>query len=259
MTTTPLDVAHSRMESSGSDNDRLHFFERLSTAELFLLLEHEADGTEITPKLFPVDEHDLVLAFDKEERLTELAGPSPFVAMSGRQLIKMLAGQGPGLGLNLDVAPSSFLLDAEGVNWLAETLERSPETGEARPDNLHPPSAVPESLLQALDSRLAASAGLARSAYLCGVTYKQGGTCHLLAFIDAIPEAQDQLARSMSEALVFSGIEAGSLDVAFFDASDPVAAKLATVGLRFDLPQPTSPTVPSTPGSNPDKPPILKG
>jgi hypothetical protein len=50
------------------------------------------------------------------------------------------------------------------------------------------------------------------------------------------------------------------MDVGFFAPSDPVVAKLAKVGLRFDLPQgealQQTPRLP--PGSDPAKPPILK-
>jgi hypothetical protein len=81
-----------------------------------------------------------------------------------------------------------------------------------------------------------------------------------LAFVGAIPRAQDALVRAASEALTFSGIEAGAMDVGFFAPSDPVVAKLAKVGLRFDLPQgealQQTPRLP--PGSDPAKPPILK-
>ena len=68
------------------------------------------------------------------------------------------------------------------------------------------------------------------------------------------------LVRAASEALTFSGIEAGAMDVGFFAPDDPTVAKLAKVGLRFDLPQGEglqhTPRMP--PGSDPSKPPILK-
>ena len=89
--------------------------------------------------------------------------------------------------------------------------------------------------------------------------YHGGGRGHLLAFIGAIPRAQDALVRAASEALTFSGIEAGAMDVGFFDATDPIAARLDRVGLRFDLPQPeTLQSTRAAPGSDPEKPPNLK-
>ena len=53
---------------------------------------------------------------------------------------------------------------------------------------------------------------------------------------------------------------AGVMDVLFLQASDPMAARLARVGLRFDLPVPDRPTpqAPSAPGMDPSKPPKLR-
>ncbi|MEP5003118.1 MAG: SseB family protein, partial [Paracoccaceae bacterium] len=86
-----------------------------------------------------------------------------------------------------------------------------------------------------------------------------GAAGHLLGFIGAQPGAENALAKAVAEALTFSGIEAGALDVAFFEASDPVSAQMARQGLRFDLPQPVAVEVPGlAPGMDPDRPPILK-
>ena len=162
--------------------------------------------------------------------------------------------------MNLEVAPSSFLLPPDGVAWLAETLASAPSEVEARAQEFTPPGGLPESLVAALGTKLASAAGLAGSAYLSGVRYEGGATGHLLAFIDAVPGAETALAQAASEALIFSGIEAGEMDVGFFAAHDPVAAQLARVGLRFDLPKPEEAQVlqPSTPGMDPAKPPKLK-
>ena len=83
----------------------------------------------------------------------------------------------------------------------------------------------------------------------------------MLAFVDAAPGAQGALAKAVAEALTFSGIEAGALDVAFFRASEPMAARLAQHGLRFDLPQPVEAVqevLRMAPGSDPAKPPKLR-
>ncbi len=252
---TPLDKAHAEMEVS--DAARLRFYERLADAELFLLLDAPADGDQITPRLFPVEEVTLVLAFDREERLAEFAGSAPYAALSGRALVQMLAEQSLGLGLNLEVAPSSIMLPPEAIGWLHETLGTAPEDVEATPEELLPPTGLPEVLVTGLDTKLALTSGLARHAYLCAVRYKGGGQSHMLAFLDPVPGAEPALARAVNEALVFSGIEAGALDVAFFNARDPLAAELAKVGLRFDLPEMTTPEEPAAPGMDPGKPPRL--
>lgn len=259
---TPLDQAHAAMEAAPEDGAaRLRFYDRLAGSEMFLLLDAEPEGARIRPALFPVEGQSFALVFDREERLTEfVGGAAPYAALSGRRLAEMLAGQGIGLGVNLEVAPSSILIEAASVDWLAATLADGPEEVEERLEEITAPTGIPESLLTALDARLAAAEGLARMAYLVGATRAGGCRGHLMAFVDAVPASEPALARAVGAALTFSGIEAGSLDVGFFRASDPVAARLARVGLRFDLPQaPEAERVPgSAPGMDPAAPPRLR-
>ncbi|MFD3189772.1 SseB family protein [Sedimentitalea sp. HM32M-2] len=259
--TTPLDQAHAAMQADpDEDTARLRFFERVGDCELFLLLTEEARDENLSPELFEVADGRYVLAFDREARLAQFAGrPAPYAALSGRALAQLLAQQEIGLGLNLDVAPSAILIPSEAIAWLARTLARSPDRMEARIAEMSAPTGLPEALITALDGKLATATGLAPAAYLVGVTYADGGRGHLLGFVDAVEGAQDALARAAGEALTFSGVEAGAMDVGFFASAEPIAAKLARHGLRFDLPQP-DPVRPlrAAPGSDPDSPPILR-
>ncbi|KIC12298.1 hypothetical protein RA19_03435 [Leisingera sp. ANG-M1] len=263
---TPLDLAHAAMEAAPEDDAaRLRFYERLADAELFLMLAAEAEGEQISPELFETPEGAFVLVFDREERLAQFAGRAvPYAALSGRVIVQMLTGQGDGqgigLGLNLEVAPSAFLIPADAIGWLHRTLGHAPEEVEAGVTEFTAPKGLPEALLTALDAKLATAGGLAAAAYLSGVRYEGGGQGHLLGFVGAKEAARASLAKAASEALTFSGIEAGAMDVGFFEAGDPVAASLARVGLRFDLPQPEAvqEVKPVMPGSDPDKPPRLK-
>ncbi|MGH1453440.1 MAG: SseB family protein [Paracoccaceae bacterium] len=257
---TPLDLAHAAMESAPHDDAaRLRFYERLADAELFLLLTEEARDENLSPELFELTDAAFVLAFDREERLAAFTGrAAAYAALSGRVIAGLCAGQGIGLGVNLDVAPSSILIPPDALEWLAETLTHGPKEEQARISELHPPKGLPESLLMGLDAKLATAMGLARSAYLVGVTYDGGGRGHLLGFIDPKQGAETALAKAVSEALTFSGVEAGALDVGFFNAADPMAAALARNGLRYDLPEPKQPAARPAPGSDPAKPPILK-
>lgn len=257
---TALDRAHAAM-ADGGDAARLRFFERLGDCELFLLLAEEPEGDSLSPDVFDVAEGRFVLAFDLETRLAEFAGrPAPYAALSGRVVAQMLAAEGLGLGLNLDVAPSSILIPAEAVAWLARTLDHAPDEVETRIETIHAPGGLPEALLAALDAKLATATGLAQAVYLVGVSFKDQGRGHLLGFVGARPGAERALAKAAGEALTFSGVEAGAMDVAFFAATDPMVAKLAARGLRFDLPQPVAaePAAPSAPGRDPDRPPILR-
>ena len=259
---TVLDEAHAAMVAAPENGAaRLRFYERLADSELFLLLERESDGESIEPQVFPLEGGPVVLVFDRELRLGEFLGkPAPYAALSGRQAAKLLAGQGIGLGVNLGTEGSEIILPAEAVDWLAETLDHRPKEAEERPEELSAPGAVPKALLSGLDAKLASAAGLAKTVYLAGVRYRGGRQTHLLAFIDAVRGAEGALATAAGEALTFSGLEAGEMDVVFFAASDPISARLAKVGLRFELPEPPKSEVTeiTPPGMDPDAPPILK-
>lgn len=259
--TTPLDHAHGAMIAAPKDDGaRLRFYERLADVELFMMLTKEASGGNISPEMFELADGNFVLVFDREERLAQFATRVvPYVALSGRVVAQMLAGQGIGLGVNLEVAPSSILIPADAVDWLHQTLEHRPDQVEAAIAEVSAPTGLPEVLLTALDAKLASATGLAVSAYLVGVRYAGGGQGHLLGFVDAKEAAQSALAKAAGEALTFSGIEAGAMDVGFFAADDVMTSKLAKVGLRFDLPQLEEVELhqPKAPGSDPDKPPLL--
>lgn len=260
--TTPLDAAHAAMEAAPDDDAaRLRFFERLAASELYVLLAREAAGGQADPELFDVGEARFVLVFDREDRLTAFTGrASPYLALSGRAIAGMLSEEGIGMGVNLEVAPSSILIPAEAVDWLAATLDQTPDQAEARIDTLLAPQGLPEALLTALDGRLALMEGMARTAWLAGARYDTGAQGHLLGIAGALPGAEEALAAAVNEALVFSGIEAGTLDVVFLRDSDAMTARLACVGLRFDIPQPlpSETAAPKAPGSDPTKPPILR-
>lgn len=256
---TLLDAAHAAV-SADPDNEvlRLRFFERLADGEMVILLEREAVGDSLEPKVFDLEEGPVVLVFDREERLASFTGGiAPYAALPGRVIAGLLKGQGIGLGVNLGVAPSSMLLPPEAMDWLAETLDEAPQELEALPEEFVAPR-VPEALVTALDAKLARAGGLAVAAVLAGVVYQGGRRGHMLAFLDAAPGAEGALARAMSEALVFSGLEAGELDVTFLRSGDPAARAMVRAGLRFDLPAPEAPAAPAAPGMDPAKPPRLR-
>jgi hypothetical protein len=260
LTQTPLDRAHEAMQAAPEDDRaRLGFFGRLADVELFVLLAAEPGDERLDPEIFAVEGNRYVLAFDHEERLVAFAGrPAPYAALPGRVLAAMLAGQGLGLGLNIG-APSETLLPAEALAWLAETLgQEGPAEELARPEEIRPPARLPAALIEALAVKLALAAGLARAAWLAGVSYQDGRRGHLLAFVGAAPGAEAALARAVSEALVFSGIEAGALDVAFLETDDPIAADFGKVGLGFAIPEPAAAQAPRAPGGDPARPPRLR-
>ena len=260
--TTLIDLAHAAMEAAPEDATlRLQFYEKLAASDFFLLVTEEVAGDTLSPEVFDVADNQFVLVFDREERLAQFAERSVhFARLSGRVIVSMLTGQNIGLGVNLDVASSSILIPASAVEWLADTLRSAPQPFEVRMQKFTAPVGLPEALLQSLDAKLASATGLACVAYLVGVSYEQENNGHLLGFVDARSGAETALTQCANEALTFSGIEAGSIDVGFFDGNDPVVKPLAECGLRFDLPDPVqgqTVTV-SAAGMDRDAPPILR-
>ncbi len=279
MAMTPLDAAHAAMTGApGDDSARLRFYRRLADTTLFLLLtrEPETDGAPLDPEILetagddPARPDRYALVFDTEERLAGFAAyrndALPYAALPGRVIARALAGQGVGLAVNLDSAPSSVLLPAEALDWLSDTLAAEPEPGEGRLTGIAPPTGLPDGLIEGLEEKLLGAAGLASHAVFVKGRYEGGHEGWLLAFIDARPGAEPALARATQEALVFSGTELASVDVAFFAASDPICARLESIGLRCTFPVPDAgdadgkeaPARPKGPGMDPDKPPYLK-
>ncbi|MFV0512590.1 MAG: SseB family protein [Jhaorihella sp.] len=261
-TTTPLDAAHAAMQAAPEDAAaRVRFFEQLADAELFLVLSEEAQGETMSPEMFELDEGRFVLAFDREDRFAAFTGRvTAHAVLPGRALAAMLAERGIGLGLNLDVAPSAILIPADALAWLRDTLGHVPAEIEARIAGFEAPHALPDALVAALESRLSGAGGLARSAWLAGVRYADGATGHMLGFVDARPEVHGALAGAAGEAVIFSGQAAGTLDVGFFAEADPLARDLQRAGRAVALPrpEPRRPRAHAAPGSDPDKPPILR-
>jgi hypothetical protein len=257
---TALDAAHAAMEAAPEDEAlRLAFHACLAAAELFLLLEREPEGEEVAPRVYPLEAGPVVLAFDSEARLAAFTGaPAPYAALPGRRLVALLAGQGVGLGLNFEVAPSARLLPPEAIDWLAEVLREAPQTLEAAPAELGPP-VLPPALIAALDARLARASGLARCAWLAAVRHRDGSAGHLLALPGVVPGAEAALAQALGEALRLAGVtDAGPVDIVFPAEGDPLEARLARVGLRFDIPAPPEPSAPRPPGLDPERPPRLR-
>lgn len=259
MTQTLLDQAHEAMQSAPEEPAaRLRFYERVADSELFVLLAQEAQGAQLEPELFDFDGGRFLLAFDREERMAEFVGkPAPYAGLSGRALVEMLAGQGIGIALNPEVAPSSILLPPEALEWLRETLAPAPQEAERRVRELAPPR-LAEPVLAALDGKLAQAGGLAKMAALVAVQYDDGHSGHLLGLIGAAPGAEATLTKAVNEALVFSGAEAETLDVGFFAPDSAMAERMARIGLRFDLPEPDLAGAPAAPGMDPTRPPKLR-
>lgn len=256
---TPLDTGHAAMMAAPDDDAaRLAFYARLAEAELFLLLDEDPTDDDIAPRVLETGDGPFLLTFDTPDRLADFAGTAaPYAALPGRALAGMLAGQGMGLALNPEVAPSSFFLPASAVDWLASLLQDDPEENAADIAEVSPPGTLPEGVLAAIDGVLARAGGLAEAAWLVTVTETSGRKGPLLAIVEPAPGAEDALAKAVRDAVALSGAEAGFLDVAFFGRDHAAVPALKRQGLRFELPEPPQTPEPKAPGLDPAKPPRL--
>lgn len=229
----------------GDDGARLRLYEVLSGAELILPLAGEGTGDAVEPETVTVAGVEHVLALDRADALVV---PRATAALSGLALARMLAGQGVGVALRTGGA-ADLLIPPEALDWLARSLGDGPAAAEARPLAAYPPDGLPLALLAALDRRIAQGEGLAEAAWLARVDWSDGTAGHLLAFVGARPGSEEPLAAGVNAAVALSGHEGVRLDVTFLAAGDPVIARLARVGLRFDL---------AAAGDVPDGPPRLR-
>ena len=280
MAMTPLDQAHADMMDNPEDDAlRLKFYRRLADTTLFLLLKHEpaAEAAPLDPEILEIDNKEAAnidryaLVFDTEERLSAFAAAYkndalPYAALPGRVIAQSIAGQGVGLAVNLDVAVSSILLPKDAMDWLSDTLAAEPEPGEGSLIAIAPPVGLPDGLIEGLEEKLVTAAGLASHAVFVKGTYSDDREGWLLAFIDAQPGAEQALARATHEALIFSGTDLAAVDVAFFASNDPICEHLDHMGLRYEFPDPNAgehdedgfEETQAGPGTDPEKPPILK-
>ena len=105
--------------------------------------------------------------------------------------------------------------------------------------------------------RRALTGSLPGKAYLVGVRYGDGRRGQMLAVVGGAPN--DKVARAVTEALAFSGIAAGTLDVTFLAADDPALARMAGLALVFEgqMPPGADVAAPVGPGMDRARPPIL--
>ena len=253
---TDLDRAQAAVNLAEGDGDaaRLAFFCLLADTPLLVLLEREAEGEVLEPRIFTLEEGQVVLAFDQEERLAAMGeGPLPYAELPGRVLARLLASEGLGLGLNLGSgAASEMLLPLTAMRWLEEMLVPQSDVTLDVFGPLSPPKPELVTILtRILDRAPPTWAGLARSVRVFG-----RGDGGLVVIEGAEPEAETALATAFSEALRFADLGGLVVDLTFAEQRNlpPGGVQVAwPVAAMIAAPQP-----PSAPGMTKDKPPILR-
>ena len=261
---TLLDTAHAAMLADPDDDAaRLRYYRTLADAELFLLLTDEAEGSTLSPRVFPLEDGPVVLAFDTEERMADFTGVAvPYAALPGRVIVAQLAGQGMGVGLNLGSPDTAWLMGPHAVDWLAGVLDHAPSESRGRPLAVHAPGALEPELAEALAVAVSGAGGLAAAAVLVKAGWSDGTRGLLLAWLGAAEGAEAALARALTEALAFSGLDQAAVDMVFLAPDDPAARQILSLGQPLDLPPPPPApperAPPAPPGSDPTRPPRLR-
>jgi hypothetical protein len=268
---TRLDDAAKAMHAGGEDA-ALRFYQVLAECDLVLLLEGEAnldaDGGGVRPKVFDLSDGPMILAYDLEERLSATHGAAVYAALPGRIIAQQMLGKGLSLGLNLGTdAEAEMVLPPDAMGWLCDMLDREVKVGQAQAlcfaaSNLGP------GLRGSLEFALSAAAGLITGAGLVTVTARDSSGAVLQQDIVAIfgaPEPAEQpLARAVSEAASFAGLDADALAVQFLPDLSAMSKAMRGAIWMFDLPQPAVTSQPvataagRAPGMDPDRPPKLR-
>lgn len=160
---TSLDQAFACAESSDEDAQIQQFYQVFVDEIFYLLVEDEEkanfDAQTIKPLLVSIEGAQTVLIFDTEERLAEFVEqPAEFITLTGRSLVKMFVGKGVQLGLNLGVASSSMVIDAQLLDILWQDLSQDEYTlmdkQHLNDVTIHRPLNAPDILVKSLHLHL---------------------------------------------------------------------------------------------------------
>ncbi len=257
--TTALQTAFDRYAVAPDHaSRRVAFLGAFLRAEVHLALDGEGGDDSITPLLRDVEAQSSVVVFDSLENLAAFAaGQADQVTLSGRVLVEMLAGQSLGCVINPTGSVWSYFLDAPTIDWMAEHLAFQPEQAAPDLDALEPASLADLNVVEALDATLPACRDRADHAILAQM---QNGDAPqlILFFIDAVADAEGALSQIVQDMVTFSGVEMPATSVAFAQSGTVLHDRLSRIGLRLDIPQSPKAQPLQTPGSDPEKPPILR-
>jgi hypothetical protein len=268
-TMTPLDRAFADVNDA-DETTLLQAYKVLADQLLLVPLAPDSTAENLVPKIFDLAEGKVILAFDTEDRISEFGagfseGAIDYAALPGRVLARQLLGAQVSIGLNFGSgAQSEILLPPGVIDWLTNVLDVTPQAAFDLPLSFSKPGRLPAGLMVGLTALFDRLAGNVGAALLAAVQYQSGRHGHLLVVIDAKETAQEPIAGAVSEALIFSGVEMGEIDVTFVTAKDPIVSLLLEHAYVFepartiaDVQSPAQ-TVTSPPGLDPAHPPRLR-
>lgn len=252
---TPLDALCEAPFHELPDAARARVLNRLADTEIVVALAAEPEGDRVELKLFDLAEGRMAVAADREDRLSAFFdAPVAYAALPGRVLAAMLAPENVTLMVNPS-APSEMLLSPETLGWLSEALSDAPDEDQVGPASLSAPSAqMIAALAGPLATRLEDMSGLVELAALVTAEWPDGGRGHLIVVHGVAEARRAVLAKALAELIAFLPPLPDACDVAF-DLPLPENALI----IRLEKTEALQPgTGPVAPGSDPEKPPILR-
>ncbi|MFV0408902.1 MAG: SseB family protein [Paracoccus sp. (in: a-proteobacteria)] len=252
---TPLDALCAMPFHELPGPERARVLGRLADTALFVALEGEPVGDKARLHLFDLAGGKVALASDSEDRLAGFFGAATaYAELPGRVLAGMLAADGVGLMVNPGTR-SEMLLDGDVLGWLAEALTSAPQEDEVVPARLFAPAPdMVAALADPLALRLGDMVGLTEQAALVAARWPGSAAGHLIVLTGADEASRPRLAKAIAELIAFLPPLPQPCDVAF-DLPLPRGALI----LRPEAAEkPASPSGPRAPGSDPEKPPILR-
>ena len=254
---TRMDRAYQHMQSL-PDNDTagLRFYETFSDANLSVLI-----NADLSMQVFETSQGKIVLAFDTDDRMAEFVSePTEFMKIPGRELVMRLLGTDTGVGLNLNVAPTSQILTPEILVWLSDLLSVDSTLLQDQAVGFTANCQSSSDDIAAISSRLENFAGRVSAAYMCGISYSDGVTADALIVVDCDPSVEADLFTAVIETQKFAENNATDLAIKFITSSNPTLSEIRRIGQEIHIPKtiPSHPAQPKPPGMDPDKPPILR-
>ncbi|MBM3611998.1 MAG: hypothetical protein FJX19_03380 [Alphaproteobacteria bacterium] len=246
----PLDRAHAAMVAAPEDEAARRAYLALLVGHEFLVaLKDEGAGATVEPECVELDGTTFVIAHDGDARLTAgRKGAVARLAATGAEIARLIAPQVLGLIVNPGAPEVAFVLDPDGVRWLAAEAGTRPEANAHRLGDFGRPSGVSAQTLAALDARLAGAGGLVRRAALAGARDAEGAPTLVLALAGVPVDAEAALAEGLGALMRLAGAGGARADILFLPEEGPEFAAIAAAGLVFEPPAPTAPPPPGTAG-----------
>lgn len=266
--TSPLMEALAATSADPDDDPaRLALFRALATSELLLLLSEPATGENLSPKIFGIDEGNVALVFDNEDRLTQFTGTeSDFIGLPGRVLAEMMVENDLAMGINLG-QQAATILPPPALKWFVDFLDEGPQEHQAQLTVVRQLTGAPQQVMAAVVGQIATMPGLATRAVFAEAEYANGDRAPMVALEGVEEKNRGPMAQAIDEAVGLSGVENARVDVAFPEEDSGLWDILNKVGRALDLKDiaekakaasaAKSEEPPKGPGMDPNNPPKL--